>query len=348
MSGDAAALQTKVAQLETQLADQARRQQSELESMRTVISDLQAMTTSLEEQSKRNEVISGGPNSDVFTRHVDWTIPSFSKKAAGLAKGESIWSSKFNAAGMQGLMLEFFPMGREKTTFDGFCSLFLWGPDGAKLKYQLRVGSFYRAPDEDEYTGRIGHGHSNFCPVDPEIDTVNDSITVGVHFIEVRTAEGKVSTETGTLRLLATPLEAIVQKQAEVMQNRNVSKVSWRITRVADRLKHLPRGASMWTRLFTAAGIREMLLEFYPNGSTNTTKDGFCAFYIRCPEGVSVIVTLFVGDVRKGPIKTTFDSQAGKGLPDFCLLSEHISEDGSLEVGIELQNQSSKTLSLES
>lgn len=348
MSSDAAALQTKVLELETRLADQARKNEMELENMRKVIVDLQALTTSLEEQGKRNDVVSGGSNSDVFTRNVEWTINSFSTKAAGLAKGESLWSAKFNAAGMQGLQLEFFPMGREKTTFEGFCSLFLWCPSGTKLRYQLRVGSFFRAPDEDEYTGRIGHGHSNFCPLKPEVDAEKDCITLGVNFIEVRTAEATTSTETGTLRLNPTPLEAIVRKEAEVIQNRNVTKVVWTISRIADRLKHLPRGASMWTRLFTAAGIREMLLEFYPNGSTNTTKDGYCAFYIRCPEGVSVIVTLFVGNIRKGPIKTVFDSLTGKGLPDFCLLQEQITQDGSLEVGIELQNQLGKTLQLRS
>lgn len=345
---DAAELQQKVAELERQLEEQARRHEDELESMRKVITDLQTLAASLEAESKRNEVISAGANSDVFTRYVEWTITEFKSKAAGLAKGESIWSPKFNAAGMQGLMLEFFPKGREKTTFDGFCSLFLWCPNGTKLKYQLRVGTFFRAPDEDEYQGRIGHGHSNFCPLDPEVNDENDSITVAVNFIEVRTTEGTVTTDTGTLQLLPSPLESIVRREAEVMQNRNVGKVVWHITRVAERLKHLPRGASMWTRLFTAAGIREMLLEFYPNGSTNTTKDGYCAFYIRCPEGVSVVVTLFVGNVRKGPIKTTFDSLTGKGLPDFCSLQEQIAEDGSLEVGIELQNQPNKALALQS
>lgn len=345
---DAAALQKKVLQLEEQLSDQARRHEAELESMQKVIGDLQNLTTQLEEQSKQNNVISGGSNADVFTRHVEWTIDNISRQVANKSKGESIWSPKFNAAGMQGLLIEFFPNGREKTTFDGFCSMFLWCPSGTKLKYQLRVGSFFRAPDEDEYTGRIGHGHSNFCPLQPEVDAQKDCITLGVYFIEVRTADGERTTDAGTLRLLPTPLEAMVRKEAEVIQNRHVSKVSWRITKVADKLKYLPRGASMWTRLFTAAGIREMLLEFYPNGSTNTTKDGFCAFYMRCPPGVTVIVTLFVGNVRKGPIKTTFDSLTGKGLPDFCFLQEQIAEDDTLEVGIELQNQPSKTLELQS
>jgi len=243
---------------------------------------------------------------------------------------------------MQDLQLEFFPRGREKTSFEGFCSLFLWCPSGTKIKYQLRVGSFLRAPDEDEYSGRIGHGHSNFCPLEPEVDAEKNSLTVGVEFLEV--VQTSVVCGKG-LKLVSTPLDEMVAQQAEMIYNRNVAKVVWKITNVRERIARLQRGSSMWSKLFTAAGIRDILLEFYPNGSTNTTKDGWCAFYIRCPEGVSMIVTLIVGSVKKGPIKTTFDSLTGKGLPDFCLLQDQI-QDNCVEVGIELQNQPLKTLTL--
>ena len=79
------------------------------------------------------------------------------------------------------------------------------------------------------------------------------------------------------------------------------------------KLQNLPRGSSIYSPLFSACGVREILLEFYPNGSQNTTKDGFCAFYLRCPEGTSIVVTLFVGNFKKGPIVAHFDGSAGKG-----------------------------------
>jgi len=116
---------------------------------------------------------------------------------------------------------------------------------------------------------------------------------------------------------------------------------------MSERIAKLPRGSSMWSQIFTAAGIRDILLEFYPSGSANTTKEGYCAFYIKCPEGVSMIVTLFVGGVRKGPIKTSFDSLTGKGLPDFCALKDQIDSEDTVEVGIELQNNPSSTLYLQ-
>lgn len=342
------ALQAKVGELQTRLSEQEKQHTDEVAKLQASLAELQTLVEKAERARSSLEVISGGTTADVFTRRVEWTIENFSSREKAIAKGESIWSPKFRAAGLDSLQLEFFPKGRENTTFDGFCSLFLWCPTGTRLRYQLWVGSFLRAPDEDEYSGRIGHGHSNFCPIDPEVDREKDCLVVGCNFIEVGSSLEPTNDDNGNrLQLFVTPLEEMVSKEAQILQHRNVNRVVWRVTKAAERVKHLPRGASMWSRVFTAAGIREILLEFYPNGSSNTTKDGFCALYIRCPEGVSIIVTLFVGSVRKGPIKTTFDSLTGKGLPDFCLLQDQINEQGTVEVGIEIQNQPSKTLVLE-
>jgi len=342
---DAASLQKQVQSIEDRLLAQDQQHARELQRLQDEVQELRRLTSELEAKNQSLDVI-GHATADHFTRRAEWTISNFSSKESQLSKGESIWSPKFRAAGLDELQLEFFPKGREKTTFDGFCSLFLWCPSGTRIKYQLWVGSFLRAPDEDEYSGRIGHGHSNFCPVAPEVDRSTDTIRVGVDFLEVVRSED--ISERG-LRLVSRPLEAMVAREAEVVHNSGVGKVVWKIKKISEQLKQFPRGASMWSKLLTAAGIREILLEFYPNGSTNTTKDGFCAFYIRCPEGVSMIVTLIVGKTRKGPIKTTFDSLTGKGLPDFCSIQEEINvEEDSLEVGIELQNQSSRTLTIES
>mmetsp|Transcript_101996 Transcript_101996/g.263640 ORF Transcript_101996/g.263640 Transcript_101996/m.263640 type:complete len:351 (-) Transcript_101996:145-1197(-) len=344
---DGVALAHKVAQLEADLARQSSEHAVSVQRFQGELIDLQRLVEELEQQSKSLEVIGRSSSAEHYVRRVEWTISGFAEKRTKLAKGESIWSPKFKAAGMDGMQLEFFPNGRERTTYDGFCSLFLWCPNGTKIKYQLWVGTFLRAPDEDEYTGLIGHGHSNFCPVDPEVDRSADSVRVGVDLLEVRRTDDVI--EGQGLRLISKSLESMVAREATVVQNKAVNKVCWKIQNISRHLKHYPRGFSMCSQLFTAAGIRDILLDFYPNGSSNTTKDGYCAFYIRCPEGVSMIVTLFVGKVRKGPIKTTFDNLTGKGLPDFCPLQEEINaEDDSLEVGIELQNNLNRTLTITS
>ena len=38
-----------------------------------------------------------------------------------------------------------------------------------------------------------------------------------------------------------------------------------------------------------------------------TQGEGLCGFYIRCPDGTSITVTLFVGKLRKGPISARFE-----------------------------------------
>ncbi|KAF4742392.1 hypothetical protein FOZ62_008134, partial [Perkinsus olseni] len=91
-------------------------------------------------------------------------------------KNVSIWSPEFSACGIRNMQLEFFPQGRETATLDGFCSVFFWCPEGTNIKYQLFVGNHYRAPDEDTYDSRMGHGHSNFCLLDAEIDHAADRL----------------------------------------------------------------------------------------------------------------------------------------------------------------------------
>lgn len=339
MADIAAQLEKRIADLEGKLEIQEKQQQEEISKYESDITDLKRIVHNMEGAGGQGNV------AEYFARRAEWTISDFSKKEAELQKGQSMWSPKFKACGLDGLQLEFFPNGREKTTYAGFCSLFLWCPTGTRAKYQLWVGNFLRGPDDDEYPSWIGHGHSNFCPLAPEVDKKTDALRVGVDFLDVKMAS---EVATSGLRLTSMSLESLVAREIEVVRNRNVDRVVWTIGNVSQQLQQLPRGASMWSQLFTAAGIREILLEFYPNGSANTTKEGHCAFYIRCPEGVSMIVTLFVGGVKKGPIKTVFDSQTGKGLPDFCVIRDQINEDDTLQLGIEVKNDPSKTLLIES
>jgi len=142
----------------------------------------------------------------------------------------------------------------------------------------------------------------------------------------------------GSLQIFTGAVRSHIDTEASVITNRNISRVEWRLVNMEKKLANLPRGSSIYSNLFSAAGLREILLEFYPCGSQNTTKDGFCAFYIRCPEGTSIVVTLFVGNYKKGPIVAHFDGSAGKGLPDFCEIAKEI-EDDQLILGLEIQNQ---------
>eukprot|EP00746_Dinoflagellata_sp_MGD_P078835 gnl/MRDRNA2_/MRDRNA2_31498_c0_seq2.p1 gnl/MRDRNA2_/MRDRNA2_31498_c0~~gnl/MRDRNA2_/MRDRNA2_31498_c0_seq2.p1 ORF type:complete len:232 (+),score=49.20 gnl/MRDRNA2_/MRDRNA2_31498_c0_seq2:251-946(+) len=228
---------------------------------------------------------------------------------------------------------------------EGFCALFLWCPPGTKIKYQLWVGKYVRAPDEDQYDGRMGHGHSNFCSLQPELEAKDGGGHIVKVGVDVLSVEQQSSGPEG-FKLVPMMPDEIVSKEAETLRNEKVSRIEWKIPNISAKLKTLPKGASMYSQSFTAAGMRGILLEFYPNGSENTTKDGYCALYIRGQEGATMTVTLFVGSFSKGPIKTTFDAgSSGKGLPDFCKLDDEIDKaTDSLTLGITVKGEHATTI----
>ncbi len=276
----------------------------------------------------------GSCDPDVFCTRVEWRIPSIPEKKLEYPKDQSLWSPEFSAAGLRNLQIEFFPCGRETATLAGFCSVFFWCPEGTSIKYELFVGNHIRSPDEDNFETRMGHGHSNFCPIDAEVEK-DGSVVVGVNILDV---QKEINFGSG-LVVKRPPLHKLMNRFTSVVENRNVGRIEWRINKISQRLKTLPKGASMYSPVFTAANIRDMLIEFYPNGNANTAKEGFCALYLRCPEGTQIIVTLVVGEVKKGPISAKFDGNAGKGLPEFCLIGPQIDANSdSLLVAIEVKN----------
>ena len=277
----------------------------------------------------------GGTDPDVFCTKAEWRIDHISAKLKECPKGHSIWSPEFVAAGIRNLQLEFYPRGRESASMEGYCSLFLWCPEGTNIKYELAVGTNRRAPDEDLYESRMGHGHSNFCLIAPEINSSDDSLLISLEILDVRK---EIHFGHG-LTVLRPSLSQIMQRFTSVMENRHIGRIEWKISEIAKRIKNAPRGASIYSPTFSAAGVRDMMIEFYPNGNANTSKEGFCSLYLRCPEGTQVFVTLAVGDCRKGPISARFEGSAGKGLPDFCSLAPQVVSD-SVTISIDIRNPS--------
>lgn len=55
---------------------------------------------------------------------------------------------------------------------------------------------------------------------------------------------------------------------------------------------------------------------------------------------------MFVGNFKKGPIRTTFDGVTGKGLPEFCEVEKEIDRStNTLVVGVDLKvSDETKTL----
>jgi len=339
-------LQFKVDQLAFRLEEQSKKQAQAVAALKAEARQVKKGLLAALEQGRSKAKGAERPSlgDDSFIRRLEWRIEKYSS-IKDMPKNEAIWSVEFSVMGVPDMQLEFFPQGRESTKRAGFCALFLWCPEGVQIRYRLCVGSHWSGPEEDHYTSRMGHGHSNFCMLDSQKDEKTDSILIGLEILSLHYKQE----EAMGIQLFNAGPEAMVQREIAVLSNRAMDCVEWRIKGIAQRAKDAPRGTALCSPTFSIAGVREMMLEFYPNGieapaGGKDPREGYCGFYVRAnggkgrPGGPLILhLTLFVGSAKKGPIRTEFDGSAAKGLPEFCKLEEQMDSEDLL-VGVQVTN----------
>lgn len=107
-------------------------------------------------------------------RKIEWRLEHASMLPRSFPKGHAICSLPFNAAGVEGVQLVFYPTGYSGAA-DGFCSLFIYGPAGATLRCWLWAGNKKRETSHAfEEPGAFGR--TNFCLYESIIDEMTDSI----------------------------------------------------------------------------------------------------------------------------------------------------------------------------
>jgi len=233
------------------------------------------------------------PSLTTLADRVEWRIENISQKMGELHKGAWLESPTFSAAGMSDLKLDFYPNGSSECTKQGFCSLFVWCPANTLARYKLSVGDrtveFEHRFDKDEPRGR-----PNFCLLESQMDNVDDSVTVALEFISVRHDEHLPNGMKLTSRLVD------YNRQIESLAHKPVKRVEWQIDGLQQKMKEFPKGVCLESPSFSAAGISDMVLAFYPNGSSFCGK-GSCSLHLRCPPRMQVRHRLFVGKKQDQP-----------------------------------------------
>jgi len=113
-----------------------------------------------------------------MVRRVEWRVEQAAVLRHSFPHGEPVRSREFDAAGIEGLQLIFYPSGYTGAT-KGFCSLFLLAPAGATLKFWLHVGKERReATHSFDESG--AYGRTNFCRLDSCIDEAQDVVVVAL------------------------------------------------------------------------------------------------------------------------------------------------------------------------
>lgn len=288
---------------------------------------------------------------NLSTRRVDWIIKNASrrlKEATDKASLHTSWfSPKFNAAGMEGLQLEFQLYRKADPPVEdelaGDCAVFLWASRGANLVYRLHIGSKNQTL-EKVFNGRVPYGTKRLCFLKDQVNKENDTLRVSVEILEaIREVEHNVAAtseaEEKANPFAARALESVVQyrrhvnnrlfdqvkQQVDIMQSRMVRKVEWRLEQASALKRCFPAGEPICSTTFNAAGIEGMQLVFYPSGYSGST-EGFCSLFLFAPAGVTLRCSLWAGGQRRDA-NHTFEDAGAFGRTNFCRLETAMDEE---------------------
>lgn len=126
------------------------------------------------------------------TRRVQWRLENASLLRHSFAEGQPICSTAFQAAGLSGLQLVFYPGGCAGAR-PGFCSFFLSCPAGSTVRCWLWAGRWRREArpepsDKPDLLGRM-----NFCRFENCVDPIDSSIELALEIEEAQQASIAVS-----------------------------------------------------------------------------------------------------------------------------------------------------------
>eukprot|EP00439_Symbiodinium_sp_Y106_P016128 s1451_g2.t1 len=115
-----------------------------------------------------------------------------------------------------------------------------------------------------------------------------------------------------------------LEKRIQVIENRNVEIVHWRIENAEDVRSRFQKGEYLASPEFSACGL----------GGDDFCEEGYCSVYFHLPQDTKVRRTLFVGRQRHGPVEA--ESLTNIGVSEMCVLSNQIDKDtGSVVIGVE-------------
>mmetsp|Transcript_9137 Transcript_9137/g.27012 ORF Transcript_9137/g.27012 Transcript_9137/m.27012 type:complete len:746 (-) Transcript_9137:126-2363(-) len=306
--------------------------------------EAESRLATLDEESKKlRDAVAEVENTS--TRRVDWVIQKVSQRLRPSTPGSkaslhtSWFSPKFNMAGAHGLQLELQLFRPSDPPAEGEavgdCAVFLWACKGMSLVYRLYVGK-KAASLEKVFNGRVPYGTKRLCFLKDQINREDDTLRLSVEILEaVREVEHPVKpppppTDPDEAELAVQPLEGSivfrrhinnrildqVKKEVEIMRSRMVRRIEWRVEQASLLRRCFPPGESMCSASFSAAGIENMQLIFYPAGYGGCS-DGFCSLFLFAPAGTTLRCTLWAGSQRRDA-SHYFEEPGCFGRTNFC------------------------------
>lgn len=117
-----------------------------------------------------------------LTRRIEWRLEEASQMRTCFPRGAPMKSKEFDAAGITGMSLLFYPNGYDNSS-DGYCSLFLSAPQGATLRCILQVACEKKELNHTFDKGGL-LGKANFTRFEYVVDREQDVVMVSLEILE--------------------------------------------------------------------------------------------------------------------------------------------------------------------
>jgi hypothetical protein len=116
-------------------------------------------------------------------RRIEWKLQGCSYLLEKCGPGQAVDSPPFNASGLMGLQMHFYPKGDDPNPSGGpagmWCALYISGPGHTTLRGQLNVGVFNKSFDHRFKRKGDAGGRSRFCNLSANLDA-EDSILLAL------------------------------------------------------------------------------------------------------------------------------------------------------------------------
>jgi hypothetical protein len=120
-----------------------------------------------------------------MVHRVEWRIERASDLRRCFPAGDCLCSASFDAGGIEGLQLIFFPSGHNDAR-EGHCSLYLYCPHGSSVHCWLMLGRQKWEASTAFDTSNDYCGRSSFCRFDACVDEKDNTILVAMELQEAR------------------------------------------------------------------------------------------------------------------------------------------------------------------
>lgn len=121
------------------------------------------------------------------TRRVQWRLENAPLLRQSFSEGQAVRSTPFQAAGLSGMQLVFYPQGYPGAR-PGFCSVFLSCPPGCTVRCWLWAGRWRREARAEPAEKPDMLGRINFCRFENCVDPVDESIELALEIEEAQQA----------------------------------------------------------------------------------------------------------------------------------------------------------------